>query len=359
MRSVNTGVLLIAAVFTSAFAQPNQNLITLERGTCFGTCPPYLLQIDSSGAVSFRAGPPGSRREVQTSTITADQFQDLVAEFANIHFFEFNDSYRETHTDGPKISIGLTLEGKAKIVAHFDAAPPGLDELERRIDLVANVHRWLHRDARRFALQSPISGRQMGGGEDLKNEAFVREDLYYGSKPGLTELMRAARMGNAADVRRALQTGQDVNAADETGWTALMVAAVTAQPQAVSTILEAGAPVDQRDNHGDTALIGAAAVRFANLRLATEVVGILLAHGASVDAINDLGESALMWAARSGNPDSIKSLLAAGADPARLDQSGHNALFYLRSARDGLTFDPALVERYDRAGSELLNPVLK
>jgi len=165
--------------------------------------------------------------------------------------------------------------------------------------------------------------------------------------------MQAAGLGNLAEIRRALQQGEDVNAGDETGWTALMIAAVAAQPLSISAILDAGAPVDQRDRHGDTALIGAAAVRFGNLRMAAEVVGILLAHGASVDATNDLGESALMWAARSGNPESIKVLLGAGANPAWVDQSGHNALFYLRNARDGLTFDKAVVERYDHVESVL------
>ena len=111
-------------------------------------------------------------------------------------------------------------------------------------------------------------------------------------------------------------------------WTTLMVVAVTVQAQAVLTILDAGARVDRRDHHGDTALIGAAAVRFGNLRLATEVLQTLLAHGASVDATNDLKESALMWAARAGNSESIKVLLSAGANPARTDQSGRDALFY-------------------------------
>ena len=152
---------------------------------------------------------------------------------------------------------------------------------------------------------------------------------------------------------RALQRGEEVNAADETGWTALMIAAVAVQPQAVSTLLDAGARVDQRDHHRDTALIGAAAVRFGDLRKAAEVVRILLAHGASVDSTDELGESALMWAARAGNSESIKVLLKAGADPSRVDQSGHNALFYLRSARDGLAFDKAVVARYDQAESAL------
>jgi ankyrin repeat protein len=80
-------------------------------------------------------------------------------------------------------------------------------------------------------------------------------------------------------------------------------------------------------------------------------VDVLLAHGASVDAINNLGESALMWAARSGNPESIKVLLMAGANSAQVDQAGHNARFYLRNARDSLTFDKAVQERYDLAGS--------
>ncbi len=344
---------LIVGISTPAIAQQNQNAITLERTTCFGACPAYLLQIDSSGAVSFKQGPPSNRHEERTSTVTVDQLHDLVAGFAAIHFFELNDVYGPTFTDGPTTYIGLTLEGKAKKITHFNIAPPGLEELERTIERMANIHRWLHGDTRRFTLQSPVAGPYMGGGEALTNETFVRHDAYDGIKPGMNQLMHAAGMGNEAEIRRALQRREDMNAADETGWTALMVAAVAVQPQAVSTILDAGARVDQRDHHGDTALIGVAAVRFGNLRIAAEVVGILIAHGASVDATNDLGESALMWAARSGNPESIKVLLMAGADPARIDQSGHNALFYLRSARDGLTFDKALSERYDQAESVL------
>jgi hypothetical protein len=349
----STGLVLIVAVFAPAMAQPNQNVITLERTTCFGSCPPYLLRIDSSGAVSFRQGPPSNRREERTSKVTTDQFQDLIAGFTAIHFFDLNDLYRPTYEDGPTTYIGLTLDGMAKRVTHSNIAPPGLEELERKIERTTNVHRWLHGDTRGFTLQSPVAGPQMGGGEDLKNETFVRHDVYDGIKPGMNPLMQAAGRGNVSEIRRALQQGEDVNAGDKTGWTALMIAAVAAQPQSVSAILEAGARVDQRDLHGDTALIGTAAVRFGNRGMAAEVVGILLAHGASVDATNDLGESALMWAARSGNPESIKVLVVAGANPARLDQSGHNALFYLRNARDGLTFDKAAVERYGHAESVL------
>src|SRR6266481_7566745 len=88
---------------TSARAGPN--VITLERTTCFGACPSYLLQIDSSGAVSFRQGPRANPREERTSTITVDQLHDLVAGFAAIHFFALNDVYPAASSDLPTVHI--------------------------------------------------------------------------------------------------------------------------------------------------------------------------------------------------------------------------------------------------------------
>ncbi len=56
-----------------------------------------------------------------------------------------------------------------------------------------------------------------------------------------------------------------------------------------------------------------------------------------------------MSAARAGNPASIQVLLQAGVDPARVDYSAHDGLFYLRNARANLTFDKSLVGSYDPA----------
>ena len=51
------GLVLIVTVIMPAIAQPNPNLITLDRGRCYGSCPAYLLQIDSSGERCSRANP--------------------------------------------------------------------------------------------------------------------------------------------------------------------------------------------------------------------------------------------------------------------------------------------------------------
>jgi hypothetical protein len=349
--AVRAALLFLFAAF--AHAQGSEDTITLERTPCFGSCPAYLLRIRASGNVSFRQGPPGNRQPERTWVIEPADFLKLIEEFERIQFVDFDASYEATYTDGFQTIVGLTLGGKSKTVAHWNVAPLGLSELGRRIERVTNIHQWLHGDKRRLSLQSPIAGFALGGIEDLKNETFVRADAFYGIKPGMTPLMQAAAMGKVAELRRLVERGNDVNASDETGWTALMFAAVSVQRESVAMLLASGAQVDQRDNHGDTALLGVSAHRFGELSIATEIVALLLASGALASATNDLGESALMWAARAGNRDSIQALLGRGADPKQVDKTGHDALFYLRSAREGLAFDPEDVQRYDKAAAAL------
>ncbi len=321
---------LFAGFPSQGGAQQTGTVITVERFPCFGACPAYLLRLESSGVVSFQLGVRSNRFQEQISAIPPAKFDELVTEFAKIGFFELEDVYPLHASDLPEAEIELNLNGKVKRIHHGPGDPQELEELERRIERVANVHHWLHDDHKRYRLP-PGADSYLPEGEDLKNESRVREDVYRRIKPGMTPLMQAAGRGDTAGIREGLNAGGDVNAADETGWTALMDASVSVQPDSVSALLKAGARANQRDNHGDSALIGAASVRFGNSVGAAWIVEDLISNGAEVDAVNDLGQSALMWAARAGNALAVKMLLKAGANPERTDRSGHNALYYLHA----------------------------
>jgi len=60
----------------------------------------------------------------------------------------------------------------------------------------------------------------------------------------------------------------------------------------------------------------------------TETVKTLLAAGADVHPQNEFGQTALMQAAFSGNPDTVHALLAAGADVNAKDRDGWTALMF-------------------------------
>jgi ankyrin repeat protein len=133
-------------------------------------------------------------------------------------------------------------------------------------------------------------------------------------------------------VRKVLAAGADPNAALLSGETLVMTAARTGSREVVEQLLEAGADPNGKGERGQTALMWAAAQRHAG------VVDALLRYGADVHARSDVweqlwqstqsievhpdlwlwiqhgGNSPLLFAARDGDLESAKLLVAAGAD---------------------------------------------
>lgn len=158
---------------------------------------------------------------------------------------------------------------------------------------------------------------------------------------GATPLWLASQNGSSAMVTKLLAAGADPNAALLSGETALMVGARSGYPDVAEWLLAKGADPDARGTRGQTALMWAVSQKHP------EVVKVLLAHGASVGlrseawsevmavpphgylpynkAIPHGGETALMFAARVGDLDSLKLLVAAGGNVNDTDAWGVSA----------------------------------
>ena len=155
------------------------------------------------------------------------------------------------------------------------------------------------------------------------------------STRGFTPLLFAAQQGDVESGRLLLQAGADVN--DRSGndrKTALIVASASGKREFSVLLLEKGANPDSSDDGGFTALHHAASDSNG-----AEMVRALLAHGAHPNprttrdsreyvyaGVNLTGATPLFLAASRGNVETVRALLAGGADPFITTEKGTTPL---------------------------------
>ncbi|XP_013776460.2 neurogenic locus Notch protein-like [Limulus polyphemus] len=171
--------------------------------------------------------------------------------------------------------------------------------------------------------------------EDESSVNMIQDLLSQGAKinmitdcTGETSLHLAARYARADAAKRLLDAGNDANVQDNTG-RAPLHAAIAADAQGVFQILlrNRATNLNCRMYDGTTPLILAA-------RLAIEgMVEDLVSADADINAADDLGKTALHWAAAVNNVDAVRVLLIHGANRDAQDNKEETPLFL--AAREG------------------------
>ena len=189
-----------------------------------------------------------------------------------------------------------------------------------------------------------VNARETKGGQDALMWAVANREpgivmllLAHGgdprarSKRGFTPLLFAAQQGDVESGRLLLQAGADVN--DRSGndrKTPLIVAAASGGTEFSALLLDKGADPDLADEGGFTAL------HYAALdERGADIVGALLTHGARPNprttrdsreyvyaGVNLTGATPLFLAASRGNVETVRALLAGGADPFMRTEKG-------------------------------------
>lgn len=162
-------------------------------------------------------------------------------------------------------------------------------------------------------------------GDNAKLQQLLKDktlDLNAQDEAGMTPLMSAALGGNVNIVKQLLNRKVKLEIKNVAGDTALAVAVTNDQFETAHALINAGANVDLivAGDEGDTLFI-----RAANSSPKTAEL-ILKKNKSLLNKANKLGETALMQSVRFGNNDSVKMLLAKGADTKAKNKAGLSAL---------------------------------
>jgi hypothetical protein len=138
----------------------------------------------------------------------------------------------------------------------------------------------------------------------------------------------AAENGDIFKVERMIEAGGiEIDQKDCCGWTALQCAAMQGYGDTVDLLLEHGASVSAVNNRGETALLSALhmgqAIRYEH------VVRSLLLHGSNVDTTGEHGMPAIVRATHSSSTAVIKMLLDYSPNLSASDDGGYTALHIL------------------------------
>jgi len=207
--------------------------------------------------------------------------------------------------------------------------------------------------------------------ESIKKLLAGGADVNAKNKGGYTALHLAAKRGQAAAAAALLEAKADIGLASKSGKTALhYVAYYNGNLDLAKVLLDAGAAVNAKDGKNKTPLDYALSKKRTELAellraksgkttkellaaddifAAAEVGDVesikkLLAGGADVNAKNKGGYTALHLAAKRGQAAAAKALLEAKADIAAASKSGKTALHYVAYYNGNLDLSKALLD---------------
>ena len=196
-----------------------------------------------------------------------------------------------------------------------------------------------HTDAAKLLLErgADVNARERKGGQDAlmwaaanRSASIVKLLLDHGADPGarstrgFTPLLFAAQQGDVESGRLLLRAGVDVNdRSRKDRKSPLIVAAASGNKDFAVLLLDNGADADASDDGGFTALHYAASDNSG-----ADIVRALLMHRAHPNprtmrdsreyvyaGVNPTGATPLFLAASLGNVETVRALIAGGADP--------------------------------------------
>ena len=168
-------------------------------------------------------------------------------------------------------------------------------------------------------------------------------DPFLRGEHGWSLLHFAAQSGNVIIIETMLSKGLDIDSRGETlGLTPVMVSIIFEKLEAAKYLLEKGADESLKTTERKISLLS-----LASAGGSVAAIEMLLSHGCSIVSRDNERNTPLMHAARLGNTEVLKYLLAQGADPLLQNKFGQGLLHFAALSNNAVTIEAVLSQNFD------------
>jgi hypothetical protein len=128
-------------------SSPPFDEVSMERTTCFGTCPAYTVVVRGDGKITY-TGHHYVKVVGPSSSWLAPSARIALAEaFEKAGYFSMQDEYANVNpTDFPWVKLSFKGGGREKAINHYTAdssAPAALDLLEQDFDRIVEIEQFI------------------------------------------------------------------------------------------------------------------------------------------------------------------------------------------------------------------------
>lgn len=117
--------------------------ITMQKGSCFGSCPVYTITIDKKGYAIYDGERFTDKIGKHGMQIAPDKFQAIAQAFGDAGLASFDDDYPSNIADLPSATIAYVNNSFSKRITGKVERPQKVKDLQAMLEELAQMDAWI------------------------------------------------------------------------------------------------------------------------------------------------------------------------------------------------------------------------
>lgn len=172
--SCTLALILITSCSTQKALIGDNFNISMDKGSCFGSCPVYTLSIDNKGYATFEGERFTDKVGKHGLQLQSQKLDEIATAFSSADLASYDDNYPSDISDLPITTIAYINNTFQKRISGKVERPEKIKELQSMLEDIAQMDGWMSLDTAAVEMVKPTP----------KEEAIIKNEIIIKFKSG-------------------------------------------------------------------------------------------------------------------------------------------------------------------------------